>query len=354
MVLQYSELCETVRLVDEHGSISAAARSCGINRKTISWRMAKAKEQGITIDDARADRGFSAPDIPDDKEPVEDIIGHLVKRADRQMAQRKARRWMRYKMHVDGPVAMIPFGDIHMDNQNTDWRQLKDHLDLVAKSEATFGIHMGDILDNWVGRLCSKFADQGLTRDDAINLVEWILKESGVNWFLWLRGNHDEWNELYRLIKVHARHVCPVEQWRARVEVEFPNGKVGRMDLSHNHKGHSQWNEMHGPKKAAMLGEKADLYVSAHLHTYGLQHVEISERQHLAWLARVSGYKLGGGYEARGQFEDSHYGSSIVALFDPYASRPSNFLWCYEDLEEGLDILAYKRRRWARAQSTDV
>ena len=39
------------------------------------------------------------------------------------------------------------------------------------------GICVGDITNNWVGRLMKKYADQETTRKQAIKLIEWFLKD---------------------------------------------------------------------------------------------------------------------------------------------------------------------------------
>ena len=54
-------------------------------------------------------------------------------------------------------------------------------------------INIGDLTNNWIGRLMSKYADQETTRQQAIKLIEWYLGSSGVYWAGVVGGNHDFW-----------------------------------------------------------------------------------------------------------------------------------------------------------------
>jgi len=71
------------------------------------------------------------------------------------------------------------------------------------------------------------------------------------------------------------------EQWKALVELQWPNGRKAVLDIAHDHVGTSQFHPLHGQVRQARFnhsGKAADLYISGHRHTWGLMSTEMQGR----------------------------------------------------------------------------
>ena len=70
------------------------------------------------------------------------------------------------------------------------------------------GVNIGDVTNNWTGRLMKKYADQTTTVRRARRLAEWLMHDSGVKWLMWLVGNHDAWENGDEIL----RRIAPAAQ----------------------------------------------------------------------------------------------------------------------------------------------
>ena len=135
---------------------------------------------------------------------------------------------------------------------------------------------------------------------------------------------------------------APMEDWSARIKLEFPNGRIGKVHAAHNFKGHSQWNTLHGLQKAAHMKEDADLYVAGHTHNWALHQEESASRDFTYWLARCRGYKFLDEYADVLGYLPQQGGASIVSVFDPNAEG-SGFVQCFADVASAARYLTWLR-----------
>lgn len=278
--------------------------------------------------------------------PIGQLLDHLTDTTTRRIRHADQKRWRKFHIPDKGPYALMFFGDPHVDDNGANWELLRAHCALAAQTEALYAVNIGDTTNNWAGRLAALWANQDTSAHTARRLARWLLSESGVPWFLWLHGNHDAWAgpvgaEWFEAQKPHS---VTMEDWGAKVTLVSPNGHELRLWAQHNFKGHSMWNNMHGPLRAAMMEDWAHLYVAGHHHDFGIVQQENAHRRYIFNLIRARGYKFVDDYATHHQFPSYEYGASVVAVVDPSTVGP-NQVQCYADPFEAVEILKFKRNR---------
>lgn len=331
---------EYLEAIELHGSERAAQIALGVGNDVVSKAMrrlrAKLEQEPVP----------TAPPLPPSDIDTDDIISMMSKRFERRHAHKQAKRWREFSVPTNGPYALMLFGDPHVDDDGCNWPLLQDHCDLAARTKHLYAVSIGDVSNNWVGRLTKLYANQETSVETARKLIRWLLLESGVPWWMWIHGNHDAWCEGIPIIEGMNAHNVVMEDWQAKVTLVSPNGHKLRLWAAHNFPGTSQWNKLHGPQKAAQMNDWAHLYVAGHHHNWALHHEEHDHRNFVYWLARCRGYKFMDTYAEHLGYGEQVYGSSILAVVDPGASK-QNALTCFADPHEGVDFLAFKRRKAA-------
>jgi hypothetical protein len=327
-----SELEDAVK---EYGSARKAARALGISSSTFYDRIS-----GHTSDED----DLVYPSLPSSELDAEEIIDHACKEFTRYKTATDARRWFEIKLKTNKPVGVCFMGDPHVDNPGCNWPLLREHVAILANTPGMYAIGGNDVADNWVGRLIRLYADQKMSRKQSLKIVKWLLKDAGVTWLCHILGNHDQWGDGPYLFKATAEHWVPVEDWQARFQIVFPNGKRVKIHMAHNFPGHSMWNNLHGAQRMAMWGEEADIFACAHTHTWALATGENPHRGTIHHLLRARGYKFIDQYSENRGYGSQKFGASITAVIDPNADGPSR-IHCFADLTEAAELLTLKRGR---------
>lgn len=332
---------EAESLVAQHGSIRAAARESGIPFETLRSRLRGAKDRSVA---AASESEIIFPDLPSSELPAPELVDQACKRFASHLAAREARRWMEIKVKSNKPIGVCLVGDPHIDNNGCNWPLLREHIRLLEETPGMYAVGIGDLTDNWVGRLVRLYADQEMSKKQAWKLAKWLLRETKIKWLVHLLGNHDLWNDGPYLIKAASAPQVPVEEWQSRFQLVFPNGSRVRVHAAHDFPGTSIWNKMHGPQKAAMLNEQADIYACGHKHEWAINEGENAQRGFTYWLVRSRGYKFIDSYADQLGYGSQRYGASITAIIDPAASGPTR-VRCFPDVGEAAQFLAWKRER---------
>jgi hypothetical protein len=332
---------EAAALVRLHGGIRKAAAASGIPYTTMQARSARGKDLppvSETVDD------IEFPVLPESELPVEDIIKWQSKNFTQALVAREKRRWMEIKVKSNQPIAVCFMGDPHIDNAGCNWPLLEQHVKILSATKGMYAIGGNDITDNWVGRLVNLYSESKVSKKQAWKVVKWLFRDSGVKWLVHVMGNHDVWNDGQYLLKAAAEDFVPVEDWQARFQLVFPNGKRAKIHMAHDFKGSSIWNHLHGAQREALLGEEADIYACAHRHCWAMHSEENQLRGYIYWLIRSRGYKYHDSYADRGMFGHQKYGASVTAIIDPCGEGPKK-VTCFADLAEAADFLTWKRAR---------
>lgn len=334
---------EIAALAESLGSMRAAARQLGISKDGVQKAC---RRYAARVEKVTAPAVPVADELPDDDIDVTEEMAQAARRFEKAIEHQKAKRWRTFHVPVDGPYALMFFGDPHIDDNGCHLPLLMKHCELARDTEALYAINIGDTTNNWVGRLAKLWANQDTSAKTARKRAKWLLHDSGVPWFIWLHGNHDMWDgpvstQWFNAIKPH--HV-QMDDWQAKFTLRSPNGFDFRVWAAHNFKGNSIWNNLHGLERAAQMQDWAHLYVAGHHHDTGLRQGENPHRQFCYWLMRVRGYKFMDEYAELHGFGEHQFGASGLVVVDPSADKP-NAVQCFLDPFEGVEFLNWKRSR---------
>ena len=344
--LTLEQMQETLDAVKANGSISQAARMLGIPEGTLKSRYRAAlaaTSEGRLYSDSKEPQ---VPDLPADDLPVEELIALQIKRFEKRSARAEAKRWIEIGMPDDRPFGLLWFGDPHVDDNGCNWSLLRAHCAAAANAESVYGCSVGDITNNWVGRLTRLWADQDTSRATAQKFAKWLLLESGVRWLVWTLGNHDLWYgaELLKEYAAQAPQRLLMEDWGCQFQLRCPGGQAYRVWQSHNFPGNSMWNTLHGPQRAAHTKDWSHMYVCGDTHNWALHQEESASRQFTYWLIRTRGYKYLDSYGERLGHQSQREGASILTVVNPQAESLAAQLQCFADVETGLEYLAWLRK----------
>lgn len=271
----------------------------------------------------------------DEEEDIDEILGRFRKAHVRKKKAIEARQWYPIKIKETKPYGILWFGDPHL-GPHCDWETLDRHIQ-IANQDGIYGANIGDTTDNWpwTGRLARLWAENDISSPTERRLAKWFMQEAGINWLVWLIGNHDEWNGGTEFYKALGAYQVPVMDWRAQFTLVHPNGSQTRIDAAHGRKGNSIYNPTHGTLRAAKFGEDADMYVTGHIHSFGLFDIEFPERKTATWLAQISGYKTWDHYALVKGFAESRRGSAVLSIIFPETGG----VQCFADVEIGAKFL---------------
>lgn len=316
---------DAAALVAEHGSISAAARASGLTRNAFRRRY----------------RGQSA--APTFDIPIDEIRAQCRRRFEQAAAALAADMWRPIHLPDNKPTGILWFGDPHLDDDSCNWPLLERHVDLCASTPGLYGANIGDTTNNWVGRLMRLYADQETSRHTARRLAKWFLADSGVNWLLWILGNHDAWESGGDILQLMNGHSVLMRDWEAKVKFVFPSGEEIKCHAAHDFPGNSQWNIGHGPGKAARMASDGDLFVCGHKHDWTIQQFEIAGRHKVPTIIRARGYKFHDRHAIVNGFQSAQSGAGILTILNPGATDPAGRVLAFSDIEAGVAVLTALR-----------
>jgi transposase-like protein len=346
-------LDEVVQLIEEHGNVSAAARASGIPEKTLYYRFQKAKETYggafMSMSHPNARLPFTAAPLPEKARSIDELIKHRREESKRARAYESARKLIPIELHTDGPVGFHIFGDPHIDNPGSDFELLEEHLKIAAaRPEYIFAGNIGDVRDNWVGRLGRLFIDTTVNSKEIWRLVEWMMRGAGVRWTWLTRGNHDDWaGENDPLDWICRGGVVGVDRSAGlRIGFKHPNGRETRAHFRHDFPGHSMHNPLHALKRETLHGYRDHILAAGHRHE-GADARDVTGDGLVFTMVRVSGYKVSDSYaHTLGLHKRPLHPSALVVVDPDEPDESPNRVWCAPSVEEGADYLDFKRKRF--------
>ena len=344
---------ELKQLYAKHkGNITGIARELKKSRNTVDhWYKNQlglpgkgVSGQNAAEHNAPEEDVLEFPEFPEDDLTAPEILKHLGERFELRYEHKQSKTWFPVKVNIDGPIGLSFFGDPHLDSNGCNIPLVTHHAALHRKNDALFGVNIGDSLNNWTGRLAKLYANQDTSKSTAFKLAEWFLRDAGIKWACWLMGNHDMWGDLAAVMRAMNVENIPMEDWQARFKLVFPNGRECKIWAAHDFKGHSMWNTLHGPQKAAHMKNEAHIYACGHTHNWAMHQEESGSRDFTYWLIRSRGYKHIDSYgELLGHFPQQE-GSTITAIIDPDADTLAGFIQCFADMDAAVDYLQWKRQ----------
>lgn len=288
---------------------------------------------------------FEMPELPSDVAPVEELLERREKEYARKSAAEEARKLIPVKIKLDGPIGIVHFGDPHVDDPGTDIKTLRRHIEVINKTEGMVAANVGDLQNNWVGRLARLYGEQSTSAAEAWVLTEWLVKSTP--WLYLIGGNHDCWSGAGDPLKwIASHHGQAFEAWGARLNLCFPNGKQVRINARHDFAGHSMWNPGHGPMKAIQSGWRDHILTCGHKHTsaYGL--LKDPATGLISHAIRVAGYKIHDRYAKELGLPNQNISPASVTIIDPrFDDDDPRLVTVIHDVEEAADFVKFKRRR---------
>jgi len=278
--------------------------------------------------------------------PIEELIQARVKASKRKKS--KANMHRRTLTLPAEPLGIIIFGDPHVDNEGCDWGKLYEHVSIAGATEGVLAATVGDMQDNWIGRLGRLYANASVTASNGWRLSEWFL--SSMQWIAVVGGNHDAWahgpgvDPLAWLsdkagVSCYAQDELRITiEWRGEPELE-PIVWV----LRHDFGGRSWYHPTHGPHKEAMLDGRCHLLTAGHIHQWGQLTTE-QRHDRITHAVRVRGYKRNDSFARSKGFSEQTFGEACLVVIDPWAEGPAR-LTIHWDIEKGCEYLTYLREK---------
>ena len=317
---------------------TAAAQKLGITRSALQNRF-----RHIEIPTYIAPPEVEFPVFPPDDVSVEQIIAQASERFKRQTESREAKRWFDIRLNTEMPVGLAFVGDPHLDSPGCNWGLLERHIAILRDTPGLYGVNVGDVSDNWVGKLVRLYADSNISDLNAKRLVKYFLADSGVKWLCHILGNHDRWKDVGLLRTMNVPEV-PMLDNSAKFNLVFQNGRKCRIWCSHHFPGSSIWNPGHGAQRTAQIKDEAEIYACGHLHDWFIQSQEHA-RGFVYTTLRARGYKFIDSHADALGYESARFGASIACVIDPKASDGVGFVQAFPCLETAADYLTFKRSK---------
>lgn len=306
------QLQQAVDALANAGSVQKAADLVGLNRATYEGRLREARRKGFEPQRP----AFEKQELPSPDEPIEELLERRTQAFLRRDRAEEARKLIQVKVKLDGPIGIVHFGDPHVDDDGCDLPLLRRHLEVVKATEGMFGANVGDLQNNWVGRLSHLWGEQETSKRTAWRLTEWLVRS--VQWLYLVGGNHDAWSGAGDPLKWMTQDQAGIFDYDGvRLNLCFPNGKQVRINARHDFRGHSMWNPTHGPAKAAMMGWRDHILTCGHKHESGYQLLKDPASGLISHAIRLAGYKKHDRYGKQLGLPDGTISPAAVTIIDP-------------------------------------
>lgn len=331
---------ETVWLIENYAKLGPKECEKRLTGRTWVAITVKARNLGLKFTGREPTKGFSVDKPATVNRAPDEVI------ADQARSFREKReRWeskhdgIRIDVHEAGPYGILFFGDAHGDDDGFDFERFSFDLQLVKDTRHLFGANMGDLTNNWIGRLSHLWGVQHVTSDEAIGIADWIIQS--IEWLFVILGNHDKWRNDCEILckKSGVTHVSH----GGRFDVHCGDS-VLRIEARHDHPGRSMYNPSHGQLKKNFRGSSADVIIGAHTHNSAYTQIKNGVTGKIGHAIRVGSYKKFDEYADALGFEDESISPSVLCVIDPSASV-EGFVTVWHDTQQGAEYLTFLRSK---------
>ena len=319
---------------------SKTGRILGIPESTVRSRLKLAARRGID-----KTPGIKPALADDETLPVDEIRRRRKEQFAHLNRVKREKLLIPVKVNADGPIALSHFGDPHLDDDGTDLGLIEDHVAIINRTPGMFAVNIGDAINNWTGRLARLYAEQSTSAKEAWALCEWFVRS--LPWMVFLGGNHGAWSGAGDPVRWMLANCSTLyDDFAVRVALQFPNGKVVRLNARHDFSGHSMWNTVHGPLKAATMGWRDHLLTCGHLHTSGYAVLKDPSSGIVSHAIRVASYKTWDRYAHEKGLPNQNIFCNAITVIDPrFEDDDPRLIHTCFDVEQGADYLTWLRNR---------
>lgn len=333
-MIEKEKRTEILKLAEEYGN-KYVAQQYNISARSIRRWKQHARNQR----DA-----FEVEELPTGNLPIDDLIKERINKYKIKHDYMNKTQLINVDININGPIGIAHFGDPHIDDDGTDIELLYKHADIINETEGLFAGNVGDMHNNWIGRLGRLYGQQSTSANDAWRLVEHFIGK--VNWLYLVGGNHDAWTGAGDPLDWMVSYGGGVfANWGVRMNLKFPNGKEVRINSRHDFKGHSQWNTAHGLSKAIQMGWRDHILTAGHTHVSGYQVLKDPSTGLISHALRVGSYKTHDRYAIEKGLPDQNIFTCPVTIIDPrYEDDDPRLITTFFDPEKASLYLTFLRK----------
>tara|TARA_A100001515_G_scaffold96318_1_gene77306 strand:+ start:540 stop:1607 length:1068 start_codon:yes stop_codon:yes gene_type:complete len=280
--------------------------------------------------------------------PIEELIEFRKKQYKQKKTSKENRKLVKIDINIDGPIGIAHFGDPHVDDDGTDLSQIIHYMTLINNTKGMFAGNLGDIQNNWIGRLSALYGQQSTSAKESWRLTEYFVNK--LNWLYLVAGNHDVWSgDGDPLDFIMRDHQGLYEKWGARMRLVFPSGKEIRVNARHTFKGNSIWNTAHGVAKAAQMGWSDHVLTCGHTHVSGYQVVKSPSSGLISHALQVASFKIMDSYADKLGLDDKNIFNCPVTIIDPrYEDDDNRLITTIFNPETACKYLTYLREDYVQ------
>lgn len=315
--------------IKENRKTRYRCRECGYRSHVVKW-VPTAKYEVVEPE-------------PDKELSIEELIDFRVKKFKKKKAFRDYHNKVDIKIKIDGPIGVAHFGDPHIDDDGTDLSEVMNNVRMINETEGMFAGNLGDVQNNWVGRLASLYSQQSTTSKESWLLTEHFI--SSLDWLYIVGGNHDVWSGDGDPLEFMIRRTKAVySNHGIRINLIFPNNRSCRINARHTFKGNSMWNTAHGVARAVQMGFRDHIVTAGHIHVSGYNVLKDPSSGLISHAIQVASFKRIDGYADKLGLHDNNIFNCPVTIIDPrYDENSNKHIQVIQDLETGCDYLKFLR-----------
>lgn len=345
------------------GNRAAAARLLGVSVRRVIERCSDLRSKGVSVPassyngrPADADgvepvakrEAVEIPTLPSGQIDIAELISRRKAAFARRDEYAQARKLIPVKVRGSQPIGITMLGDPHVDDDGTDLGQLEHDIRVIQQTDGLYAACVGDVQNNWIGRLARLYAHQETTAAQSWQLTEWFVRELSGHWLFMVQGNHDHWagsGDPLRWIQRQAG-VDLTGDHTVRIALRFPGEVEVRIAARHDWPGNSMWNPSHGQLRAASLTHHDHVIVSGHKHTGGYQMLRVPASGLIAHCVQLGSYKIHDEYADALGLPSRLIAPSATVIIDPTAGE-IGLVRIEHDIKAAADYLTWLRARRA-------
>ena len=306
----------------------------GCNRKTIAPIIVAEAEFEITDEKTLEDM------------PIDELIELRKKGFERRNNYRKSQELVNIKIDSNAPIGIVHFGDPHIDDDGTDIAEIFHLVNLIQSTKGLYAGNVGDVQNNWIGRLGALYKNQSTTAKESWRLTEHFVGQ--VPWLYLVAGNHDLWSgEGDPLDWILRHHPGVYDKYQGRMNLCFPNGRKVRIQCRHQFKGNSIYNSAHGVARAIRFGQRDHILTCGHIHVSGYQVLKDPQTGLISHGLQIASFKKIDEYADKLGLDDNNIFNAPITIIDPrYGDDDNRLVTTIFNPFEGAEYLTWKRSQY--------